>query len=68
MTDQVTRVVPAGWYDDPEDASLVRWWNGLTWTDHTERKPERAPAPAAVPVAAPAPALGWYGRQHAARG
>ncbi|KGH44742.1 hypothetical protein IN07_22495 [Modestobacter caceresii] len=27
---------PAGWYPDPDGASgLVRWWNGLTWSDVT---------------------------------
>ncbi|HWH27099.1 MAG TPA: DUF2510 domain-containing protein [Pseudolysinimonas sp.] len=43
MTDQAqaqaTRVVSAGWYEDPASADLVRWWNGATWTDHTEPKP-----------------------------
>jgi hypothetical protein len=40
MTDQATRVVPAGWYEDPSDAGQVRWWNGITWTDHTQPKPD----------------------------
>lgn len=40
MTDQATRVVPAGWYEDPSDAEKVRWWNGINWTDHTQDKPE----------------------------
>lgn len=50
MTDQATRVVPAGWYEDPSDASQVRWWNGIAWTDHTQPKPElsRAAEPAAA--------------------
>jgi hypothetical protein len=53
MTDQMTRVVPAGWYDDPKSSEHVRWWNGLGWTDHVEVKPT---APAAQPAAAaPAP-------------
>lgn len=42
MTDQATRVVPAGWYEDPSDASQVRWWNGIAWTDHTQPKPDLA--------------------------
>lgn len=50
MTDQATRVVPAGWYQDPASESHVRWWNGLTWTEHVENKPE-------LPVAAATPAL-----------
>lgn len=57
MTDQATRVVPAGWYEDPSDAAQVRWWNGIAWTDHTQPKPELAAASepaAAVPAAATA--------------
>ena len=40
MTDQATRVVPAGWYEDPSDPGKVRWWNGIAWTDHTQTKPD----------------------------
>jgi hypothetical protein len=29
---------PSGWYDDQTDASLVRWWDGATWTEHTHAK------------------------------
>lgn len=52
MTDQAqaTRVVPAGWYQDPASEAHVRWWNGLTWTEHVENKPER-PAAFAAQVA-----------------
>lgn len=38
-TEQATRVVPAGWYEDPSDSDQVRWWNGIAWTDHTQAKP-----------------------------
>ncbi|PZQ91751.1 MAG: hypothetical protein DI534_01980 [Leifsonia xyli] len=40
VTDQATRVVPAGWYEDPSSAAQVRWWNGIAWTDHTQPKPD----------------------------
>jgi hypothetical protein len=40
VTDQATRVVPAGWYEDPSDPAQVRWWNGINWTDHTQAKPD----------------------------
>lgn len=33
--------VPAGWYDDPEDALQYRYWDGSMWTDH--RSPKTAP-------------------------
>jgi hypothetical protein len=23
------------WYPDPKDPTLMRWWDGTTWTDHT---------------------------------
>jgi hypothetical protein len=26
---------PAGWYTDPNNAFLYRWWNGAAWTEHT---------------------------------
>jgi len=26
--------IPAGWYPDPDDETLNRWWDGLAWTDH----------------------------------
>lgn len=54
MTDQATRVVAAGWYDDPQDPRMVRWWNGLGWTTHVELKPERAPEPPVVVTQQPA--------------
>ncbi len=25
---------PAGWYADPDDPSVQRWWSGTEWTDH----------------------------------
>ena len=25
---------PAGWYEDPTDASRLRYWDGSAWTDH----------------------------------
>jgi len=35
----MAKVIPAGWYDDPADRRLVRWWNGIAWTEHTAEKP-----------------------------
>lgn len=56
MTDQATRVVPAGWYEDPASSAHVRWWNGLAWTEHTTLKPTPTPQP--VPMTA---SYGDYG-------
>ncbi|HEY4152852.1 MAG TPA: DUF2510 domain-containing protein [Pseudolysinimonas sp.] len=43
MTDQATRVVSAGWYQDPASSQQVRWWNGMAWTEHTREKPTGSP-------------------------
>jgi hypothetical protein len=44
----------AGWFRDPADPSLVRWWDGARWTAHVQRiAPPAASAPPA-PSAAPA--------------
>ena len=56
-TEQATRVVPAGWYQDPANASNVRWWNGITWTDHVEAKPTDQQAAAAGALALEARAM-----------
>jgi hypothetical protein len=66
-----TRVVPAGWYQDPADDTKVRWWNGLTWTEHVEFKPAGAGAAAAGALAiestSPADALTMEQRTAEAR-
>lgn len=33
----------AGWYDDPEDATKLRYWDGTAWTD--ERRARDVPPP-----------------------
>jgi hypothetical protein len=29
----------AGWYSDPVEAGLVRWWDGASWTAHCQERP-----------------------------
>jgi uncharacterized membrane protein YhaH (DUF805 family) len=57
----------AGWYDDPEDATQLRWWDGASWT---QRRQPRAEAPPPPPPAPPAPAVtaGAWGASGAASG
>jgi hypothetical protein len=32
--------VPAGWYPDADNATLLRYWDGSTWTENTAPKPQ----------------------------
>jgi hypothetical protein len=52
---------PTGWYQDDEDPSLARWWDGERWTEHTMAVPPSAepvdgPSIFASSAEAPAPA------------
>lgn len=29
---------PPGWYPDPQDAQLQRWWDGHGWSPHVRRR------------------------------
>ncbi|HEY5249629.1 MAG TPA: RDD family protein [Dermatophilaceae bacterium] len=29
---------PAGWYDDPQDPSQLRYWDGIVWSSHVSPK------------------------------
>ena len=29
-----------GWYADPDDSTLLRWWNGTQWSEHTQPMPQ----------------------------
>jgi Protein of unknown function (DUF2510) len=52
---------PAGWFTDPENPLVQRWWDGAAWSDFRQPFPQPAPPPAhieqavAAPVANPAP-------------
>lgn len=32
-----------GWYDDPDDRTLLRWWDGSSWSQHTMPLPSGVP-------------------------
>lgn len=43
----------AGWYQDPHGTTLLRWWDGSSWTDDTKQPAPPQPGPPA-PTSAPA--------------
>lgn len=47
----------AGWYPDPRDPALWRWWNGADWTADTAQRPPVAAAAAAAPAVTAAPVV-----------
>lgn len=55
----------AGWYDDPEDESQLRYFDGIIWSDRTvpRRAPARQPSPTPDPSGQqPAPGTDVFGR------
>ena len=44
---------PAGWYDDPNDPSAQRYWDGKDWTPHRQRKAHPPQAPRVSPAPPP---------------
>lgn len=62
MTNDQTTKAP-GWYRDPEDPALIRYWDGSHWTDKRRPRPEWAPAMTPAEEAAHRAALRrrrWY--------
>ena len=45
---------PQGWYPDPNDSTIIRWWDGQQWTSHTHPSSHEKPSPTkeTPPVAA----------------
>ena len=41
----------SGWYDDPQDPSKLRYWDGVIWTEHTT--PKQLPTLEQPPVGMP---------------
>lgn len=41
----------AGWYDDPDDPSQLRYWDGRQWTDDRATKQGQVERPPPPPVA-----------------
>lgn len=53
----------SGWYPDPRDPRLLRYWDGTAWTAHTAPMPQMA-----VPPAVPAPSWSRPQRVDPSRG
>jgi Protein of unknown function (DUF2510) len=63
--------VAAGWYTDPQDATFVRWWDGIQWTEHTQNRAKKLleqlqgvapPAPASQPSSTAGLVMGGRGK------
>ncbi len=48
----MSQLPPPGWYADPHGYSAYRWWDGLTWTAHTNGGLATADTAAAIAPAA----------------
>ena len=42
---------PSGWYDDPSNPDLLRYWDGVTWTSHTA--PKKSPTASQSTISQP---------------
>jgi uncharacterized membrane protein YhaH (DUF805 family) len=49
----------AGWYDDPEDAGQLRYWDGSAWTERRQPRDVAPPAPPAPSAPEVPPASVW---------
>lgn len=59
MSETASGLPPAGWYIQPAQPTVERWWDGAVWTDHSRAvvpvAPADAPPPADAAVVPPHP-------------
>ena len=52
---------PSGWYDDPSNPDMLRYWDGVTWTNHTA--PRKSPTASQSTIGLPQQSQqGQYGQ------
>lgn len=49
----------SGWYDDPHDENLLRYWDGVVWTEHVANKRPVQPPSSITEPAGSATAQQW---------
>ena len=49
----------SGWYEDPQDPTLLRYWDGVVWTNHTS--PRTSPTIGQSTIGRPVPVPGVSG-------
>jgi hypothetical protein len=54
---------PAGWYDDPNDGSVLRWWDGYDWATPTQPKAPPVPSGWYEDPASPGTTRWWDGSE-----
>lgn len=52
---------PSGWYDDPSNPDLLRYWDGVSWTNHTV--PKKSPTASQSTIGLPQQGQGQQGVQ-----
>ena len=50
MSSQPPHSTPAGWYADPSDGRMLRWWDGTQWTAHQQPNPQAQQGQSAAPA------------------
>lgn len=59
----MAEVQPSGWYDDPQNDDNLRYWDGVSWTEHVASKHPRYDQGAVVEPAAGASSDQWAAYQ-----
>jgi hypothetical protein len=58
----MTSLPPPGWYTDPGNDDMIRYWDGHSWTEHSQPPAQAAPPMAPPPgFATPPPTYAGYG-------